>query len=341
MSSWKIFLIRLVTFLAGLYFFLLFITPEPIFKASPWSEAHSKISYGFVAVGVMALGIGLINIFWIHGSKVVFKRSGWFNSLSLISGLLVMLVVATVDWIGGREINNFGRHSAMLSAFAIDIVENKKNQLVLPEERLRIFKISVSEHLRERSLAANDVLSKIGSQDHFKATSIAVDISTVAADLASQIDKISLADFDQVKIFAAKLSELSALELSLKRIEVKGRLPQKIYGLLYDGLFVALGSAMFSLLAAYIAAAAFRAFRIKSWEAALMMFAALIVMLGQIPFGVYINKNLPALRFWLMQVPNSAAFKAINIGALVASLVIGFRVWLSLESSSFYRKKEK
>jgi hypothetical protein len=44
---------------------------------------------------------------------------------------------------------------------------------------------------------------------------------------------------------------------------------------------------------------------------------------------------LPAVRQWLMEVPNSAAFRAIKIGSAVAGLVMAFRMWLSIESESF------
>jgi hypothetical protein len=34
-------------------------------------------------------------------------------------------------------------------------------------------------------------------------------------------------------------------------------------------------------------------------------------------------------------VPNSAAFRAIEIGSAVAALVMAFRMWLSIESEGF------
>jgi len=108
----------------------------------------------------------------------------------------------------------------------------------------------------------------------------------------------------------------------------------------YHGFFVALGSAMFSLLGFYIAAAAYRAFRVSSVEALLMMGAAVIVMLGQIPFGVFISEDLPELRLWLLQIPSSGAFRAIKIGALIAGLGMAFRMWFSIESQSFVSEEE-
>ena len=72
-----------------------------------------------------------------------------------------------------------------------------------------------------------------------------------------------------------------------------------------------------------------------------MMAAALVVMLGQIPFGSWIWEGFPDLRLWLLRVPNAAAFRAIKIGAEVAGLIMAFRMWFSIESESFSDRESK
>lgn len=116
------------------------------------------------------------------------------------------------------------------------------------------------------------------------------------------------------------------------------------------GVFVGLSSAIFSLLALYIAAAAYRAFRIKSGEAALMMFTALLVMLGQIPMGTAmcnplferlgIAGGIVPVRGWIMEVINTAAFRGIYFGSAIAWLAMGIRMWLSMETGSFYKEDD-
>jgi len=127
-----------------------------------------------------------------------------------------------------------------------------------------------------------------------------------------------------------------ALQERANRAVVKG-----LYKCLFDGLYVALGAAIFSLLAFYIANAAYRAFRVKSAEALLMMVAALLVMLGQIPFGAYIWGSFPQARLWVLQVFSTPAFRGIALGAAVAGLAMAMRMWLSLETSAFYREEEE
>ena len=108
----------------------------------------------------------------------------------------------------------------------------------------------------------------------------------------------------------------------------------KLKKLMENGFFFPLGAAMFSLLAFYIAVAAYRSFRIKSVEALVMMIFAILVMLGQIPQGpLYIWEGLPALRLWLMSNVSTPAVRAIEFGSIIAGLAMAMRMWLSLEKS--------
>jgi len=102
---------------------------------------------------------------------------------------------------------------------------------------------------------------------------------------------------------------------------------------IFNGLYNNLGSAMFSLLAFYIAGAAYRSFRVQSFEAALMMLAALLVMIGQIPLGFYLWDHLPDMRNWLMTQVSTPAFRGIYFGILIAYLITAIRMWLCLEKS--------
>lgn len=117
---------------------------------------------------------------------------------------------------------------------------------------------------------------------------------------------------------------------------------EKIYRCLFDGFYVPLGVAMMSTLAFYIVSAAYRAFRVTNLDAVLLMAAAVIVMLGQIPFGMWLTSWLPmegiasSLRIenvsnWFMTVVNMSVQRAIGFGLGVGSIAMALRVWFSLE----------
>ena len=118
----------------------------------------------------------------------------------------------------------------------------------------------------------------------------------------------------------------------------KGFWPDLNKKIIFEGLISPLASTMFSLLAFYVVSASFRAFRIRSAEAALMMAAALVVMMAQMPL---VQVNLPqsvAVKQWVLEVVNAGAQRAIMIGAGLAGLVVSLRIWLGIERGSFFEQ---
>lgn len=100
---------------------------------------------------------------------------------------------------------------------------------------------------------------------------------------------------------------------------------------LYLNVYVPMQGTMFSLLAFYIASAAFRAFRIRSLDAALLAVAAIIVMIGRVPIGNAIWDKLPEIQSFIMDVPNLAAKRAILIGAALGAISTGMKIILGIE----------
>ena len=100
---------------------------------------------------------------------------------------------------------------------------------------------------------------------------------------------------------------------------------------IYNTFYSAMSATMFSLLAFFIASAAFRAFRVRTVEALLLALAAFILMLGRVPIGNVINPHLPIVADWLMEVPQNAAKRGILMGAALGVMATGFRVILGIE----------
>jgi len=108
-------------------------------------------------------------------------------------------------------------------------------------------------------------------------------------------------------------------------------------GLVFNYLFInfqiPLSATMFSLLAFFVASAAFRAFRAKNPEATLLLIAAVLVMIGRVPIGYWIWHGFPDLVEWLMQVPNTAAKRGIIFGIDLGLISMALRVILGIERS--------
>ena len=108
---------------------------------------------------------------------------------------------------------------------------------------------------------------------------------------------------------------------------------------LYDYLYSPMQATMFSLLAFFIASAAFRAFRIRTIDAALLAVAALVVMIGRVPIGKLLTDalpeawQLPTWANWLLEWPQNAAKRGIAIGAGLGVMATGLRIILGIERS--------
>jgi hypothetical protein len=102
---------------------------------------------------------------------------------------------------------------------------------------------------------------------------------------------------------------------------------------MYVHIHVAGGATMFSLLAFFIASAAYRTFRARSVEAAILLIAAICVMLGRVPFGAYISDYIPTFAQWLMDVPNLAARRGILLGVSLGAIATALRIIFGVERS--------
>ena len=337
--NYRKFIIKIVTFLGGIYFFLEFVLPKEIAGVN-FSKYHDEISTGAMAIGVMALGLGLINLLSVHGSKLLFKKKGWVYSGMLLLGLFSMTAVMSFDWAATVKVSNKVDQVFMLRDFSQAILADRDNkEKKVPQETVRVeaLKGAVKELVGN---VENELSFESGDE---KNDALSLDIRDSLIELRLLINenraKEERVDEGWYKEMITTLTKLASDYSDLLNAAYLKSNAKKTYTIFYDGLFVPLGAAMFSLLGFYIATAAYRAFRVKSAESALMMVAAVIVMLGQIPFGIWIWDELPAIRSWLLEVPSTAAFRAIEIGASVGGLIMAFRMWLSIESESFGGKK--
>lgn len=124
---------------------------------------------------------------------------------------------------------------------------------------------------------------------------------------------------------------------------------QRLKNFFFDGLLQEMDAAFFSVIAFYILSAAYRAFRIRSIEATILLATALIVMLslmGAVEYrwgyaidtitgndsGSFLNNlKLTSIYTWLQDNVQTPSLRAISFGIGIGALAMGLRLWLSLE----------
>jgi dienelactone hydrolase len=101
----------------------------------------------------------------------------------------------------------------------------------------------------------------------------------------------------------------------------------------FRNIYAPLDATMFSILAFFVASAAFRTFRARSAEAALLLTAALIVMFGRVPWGQLVFKQSPLVAEWVMSSPALGAKRAILFGVSLGGIAMSLRIILGIERS--------
>ncbi len=103
------------------------------------------------------------------------------------------------------------------------------------------------------------------------------------------------------------------------------------FDFMYSRVQIPIQATMFSMLAFYIASAAFRAFRAKSALATVLLLTAVVVMLAQVPIGDLLGRWLPNTGQWILRFPNLAAKRAIELGVGFGMLATCLKIIFGVE----------
>jgi len=106
-----------------------------------------------------------------------------------------------------------------------------------------------------------------------------------------------------------------------------------LYMWIFENMMMPMSATMFSLLAFYMATAAYRSFRARSLEATVLLIAAVVVMLAQVPIGIKISKYMPQISQWILDVPNLASKRGIMLGIGLGSVATSLKILLGIERS--------
>ena len=145
-------------------------------------------------------------------------------------------------------------------------------------------------------------------------------------------------------IFFACLGATFVFTLFGKPDSATGTIWKGGYDFLFKAIVQPMGTAVFSMITFYMISAAYRSFRVRNAEAAMLMVSACIVMIGQMPIGQWLGTALPDSLYmlrvtWMSQklltVINSCAYRGVLIGLSVGALSISLRIWLGLDNSVY------
>lgn len=142
------------------------------------------------------------------------------------------------------------------------------------------------------------------------------------------IEKVSRKSHDYKYTYITLIGLFAMIILGLN--PWSGGLRDYTFDHLFRFVMIPIQATMFSLLAFFIASAAYRAFRARTLVSAVLLIAGLIMMFRVVPMGpisVWVNDTAN----WLLLVPNLAAKRAIIIGVGLGMVATALKVVLGIE----------
>ncbi|MBD3335429.1 MAG: hypothetical protein GF355_07920 [Candidatus Eisenbacteria bacterium] len=99
----------------------------------------------------------------------------------------------------------------------------------------------------------------------------------------------------------------------------------------FNYILIPAQATLFSMLAFYIASAAYRAFRVRTWLATVLLVTAFIIMLRIVPLPQPLSTWVSEIVRWILEVPNMAAKRAILIGVGLGAIAYSMKIILGIE----------
>lgn len=105
------------------------------------------------------------------------------------------------------------------------------------------------------------------------------------------------------------------------------------YSWIYANLYVPMGATMYSIVAFYCVSAAYRAFRIKSGESAVLLICAFFMILKNAPIGETIWPGFRVIGAWVNNYPQIIGYRAFWIGVGIGFIAVTVRMMLGKETA--------
>ncbi|MCK4545891.1 MAG: hypothetical protein KAW17_00490 [Candidatus Eisenbacteria sp.] len=110
------------------------------------------------------------------------------------------------------------------------------------------------------------------------------------------------------------------------------------YRWMFNNVQAPMQATMFSLLAFFVASAAYRAFRVRNLDASVLLAVGVVVMLGRVTLGTLLSwdiggqtLSLAGASEWILHSVNVAAKRGILIGVGLGMIATALRIIIGLE----------
>lgn len=329
-----------ITFLAGMFYVLEFFLPRhrtpagetvaPLFGFDI-SEAIPVVSSVAQILTGMLLALGVLSIFRVHFGRLFKMQKDWFFSLILLLSMFLMI---------GLGIINFARDRGVEEQQAAVAAAVRGGTTAVSEEYTEYARIGADLEANQLYENRREPVQRAYGKKEITRDEYLAQIQAARAE-ADDLRTERNATIDAA-VAAGDLASITPLVQS-GMATAKERTPAvQGFNLLFTRGLLAMDAAMFSLIGFFILSAAYRAFRIRSIEASILMATALIVLLMFVPIALMLTNGLPPNEFignfridsigmWLLTTLNVPAIRALDLGLGLGLLAMALRIMLGLE----------
>jgi hypothetical protein len=104
-----------------------------------------------------------------------------------------------------------------------------------------------------------------------------------------------------------------------------------VFDFLFRNILTPLGGTMYSIIAFFITSAAYRTFRARNVEAALVLVAGILMVCKNAPIMTAFWAPFVNIGDWIFDVPNMSAMRAVIIGTALGAIALAVRTLLGME----------
>lgn len=312
-------------------------------KALGLSKVQTRISTAASVLFTLAIGLGIINLFYVHGSNIAKRRAGWPFSLVVFGSFIAVFWALMWQY----QINAEQRALTNRTEDAVNAFEKTfEGPQPAPLSWSLLWPAPDEPGAADEEKEPTPPAFPAGGfvENYVQAPLTAMLNATVGARLVDAAPRVGPPAAN------AALGTLTEDQLRLVDEWYDAKVSYQFEPRFFfvDYVQNPLAATVMALLGFYITYAAYRAFRVRSVEATLMMLSAALIILGSDAVGGWISHALIAPVAEVLGIPpgwfnlsrwaelgngvaNSGMQRGLWIGISIATIAVSLRMLLGLE----------